>query len=177
MQKGLIQENINNALNSLIGDMFSFNRLLDRMMSVLSVKMVMPKTANSLHTKLAHRFPTIADFLSDYQNDRNNLTIYPETPIGNEDYNTPLELFQAMLVRQLLVEENFVETKILAKNSGDYMTAKILDDLLPELKKVTAQILVLCDKAEIYGDMPKHWMDFDFASEDFITLEVLQNVH
>lgn len=170
MPKGLIKENINETLNQLVGDCFAMNRMLDRMMSILSIKFVMPKTVSILHPKLAHAYPALADVLSDYQGSRNNLTIYPETPIGNEDYSTPLEIFNRMLMKQLEMEESISEAIVLAYDEGDMMTKVFLQNFLLDFNKYTEQILLLIDKATMYGDNPVHWMLFDSNVEDFIVL-------
>lgn len=170
MPKGLIKENVNETLNQLIGDMFAMNRMLDRMMSVMSIKFVMPKTVNILHPKMAHAYPAEADKISDYQGSRNNLTAYPETPIGNEDYSTPLEIFNRMLMKQLEIEESISEAIVLAYDEGDMITKVFLQDFLLNFNKYTEQILLLIDKATMYGDNSVHWMLFDSNVEDFIVL-------
>lgn len=166
----LIKDNVNSVLNSLVGDMFSMNRLLDRQMSVLSIKMVMPKTVSLLHPKLAHLFPSYADFISDYQGSRNALTIYPETPIADQDYVSPLDIFNKMLEFQINIEENVSEAIVFAYNEGDMNTKVFLQDFLLKLNRVTEQILLLVDKSTMYGDNPINWMLFDSNVEDFVIL-------
>ena len=44
--------------------------------------------------KLAHLFPALADYVSEYQASRNNTTRYSLTPEDNSDYLSPLEFFE-----------------------------------------------------------------------------------
>ena len=92
---GLISDKTNNLLNQLIGKCFSINRMLDRGMSLLMVRWKMVKTSEILHPAIAHAYPgdKFADSISDYQGQRDNETIYPSTPVGNKEYNNPLEFF------------------------------------------------------------------------------------
>ena len=166
----LIKDNVNDVLNSLVGDMFAMNRLLDRQMSILSVKFVMPNLSKILHQKYAHAMPLEADKISDYQGSRNCMTIYPETPIGDEDYNSPIELFTRMLEKQLEIEENICEAMNSAYEDGDMSTKVFLQEFLRGFKKYAEQSLILVDKATMYGDILKHWMDFDHDAEKFIVL-------
>ena len=50
----LISEKMSETLDSLIGEFFEVNRLLDRGMSVLAVKYKLTNTSNFVHQSLAH---------------------------------------------------------------------------------------------------------------------------
>lgn len=162
----LISEELNSKINFLVGRCFEFNRLLDRQMSLLDTKFCMPKTSSILHAKIAHKFPFYADVLSDYQSARNNLTVYPQTPIGANDYNKPLDIFEAMLGFMEEFENDVYIVCESADNESDYMTKVFLDSFMLSLIPMTKQILLLVDKCEAYSDMQL----FDSNIEDWIVL-------
>jgi hypothetical protein len=169
--KSLIDDNVNNGLNDIIKQCFLGNRICDRAMSVLSVKFVLPKAVGLLHPKLAHAFPKVADLISDFQNDRNTLSAYLETPTDVTDYQSPTEFFQRILDFMTDLESLCYDVLGKASDESDMTTAVFLQDFIRVLIPITAQCLLLVDKAEAYnGD----WMRFDHDSSDFITLPIMQ---
>ena len=72
----LINDKIHNQLNLIVKKLFEGNRLLDRQMTQLEVKFVMNKTSGILHTGLAHKYPLLADKISEYMASRNCQTVY-----------------------------------------------------------------------------------------------------
>lgn len=158
MKKGLISNYLNDNLNSLVGECFLGNRILDRDMSILSVKFTMNNTVKYLHTGFSHLYPILADKISDYQGSRNNLTVYPLTPEDSSDYNTPYDLFNRFYEYQITFEESVKEVLKQSSDEGDYTTKQFLENFLIDLSKFTEQVILLCDKAEAYGD---NYMSFD----------------
>lgn len=171
MSTPLISEKMNNQLNKIIGFCFDINRTLDRQMSQLSIKFVMNKTSNILHGLLAHSFPLIADKISDYQDSRNCMTIYPSTHMDDKDYNTPLEIFEVFLENMQDLENLVSESILLAKLENDRMTKEFLVKFLLSLQPFTNQALLLCDKMEKYGETNLSYMLFDANINDFIVVE------
>ena len=168
MEKGLISEELNNSLSELVGELFAGNRILDRMMSILSVKFVMNKTALILHSGLAHKYPLLADKISTYQASRNNLTSYPETPLDDSDYESPLDAFNKFLTYMRRLEGYVSEVIIETRNTNDLMTEEFLTQFLLGLNKYTEQALLLVDKGELYIN---DWMSFDERIENFYILD------
>ncbi len=158
MKSGLISNDLNNSLNSLVGECFLGNRILDRDMSLLSVKFVMNNTVKYLHTGFSHKYPLLADKISDYQGSRNNLTVYPATPEDASDYDTPLDLFNRFYSYQVKFEDSIKEVIAQSEDEKDITTKEFLEQFLLELSKYTDQVILLCDKAELYGS---NYMDFD----------------
>lgn len=162
----LIPQQINNKLDEIVTKCFEGNRIADRGMSILAVKFAMNKTESLLHEKLAHLFPKLADVVSSYQGDRNNLTVYGFTPKDDSDYQTPLNLFERMLVYMNELE-TLVSDSIDESRDEDQTTYVFLEEFLRSLVPVTSQVLLLVDKAELYDGQ---WMLFDHNVEDFIIL-------
>jgi hypothetical protein len=168
--KSLISENINTGLNNIIKQCFLGNRICDRAMSVLATKFAMTNSVNLLHPRLAHIFPKLADILSDYQADRDCLSVYGETPLDASDYVSPLDFFNKILDYMTELESLCYEVFSKAKDESDMTTFVFLQDFVKTLIPVTAQCLLLVDKAEAYGNQ---WMLFDHDAENFITLPVM----
>jgi hypothetical protein len=166
----LIKESVNDVLNSLVGEMFAMNRMLDRQMSLLNIRFVMQNTSETLHVGLAHAYPLLGDLVSDYQGSRGNETIYPETPIGDANYSSPNDIFSKMLEAQLTIEDNICEAIVFAQSEGDYSTYSFLQEFLEEHNKYTEQIMLLNDKINMYGEGKLAWMLFDRDVKKFMIL-------
>lgn len=162
----LISETINNKLDEIVTKCFEGNRIADRGMSVLSVKFVMPKTEKFLHDKLAHLYPHLADLVSAYQSSRNNLTIYGLTPEDKTDYVDPLEFFDRMVQYMMELEALISEGMHLSRDE-DCTTFSFLSQFILEVSKVTAQCLLLSDKASQYNG---EWHLFDHNIKDAIII-------
>lgn len=165
--KGLINEELNESLNDLVGECFRGNRVLDRMMSILNIKFVMNNTVKYLHDGMAHKFPLLADKISDYQGSRNNLTVYPETPRDDSDYNSPLELFMKFYEYMIFLENSVKDVIVQADDVGDLTTSEFLRKFLFNLSRYTEQSMLLVDKSEAYKD---RLMDFDRDIKKFFIL-------
>ena len=167
MKNGLLKDEMKEYLENIIGKCFLNNRMFDRMVSILSVKLVMPITGDIIHHKLAHLYPRIADLVSDYMAQRNCTTIYQQTPEGSQDYNNPIECFDYMLELNLSLEKEVKNAIKLADEINDYTTKVFLDDFLRKLISVTDTILLLDDKIGMYENNKNGWMKFDSDIEDF----------
>ena len=91
LSEGLLTIEIKEALEEIVKQCFYNNRIADRIASLLSVQFVMPATEKIIHSKYAHLMPILADVITDYMSARDCSAIYGETPIGNQEYNTPLD--------------------------------------------------------------------------------------
>jgi len=164
--KQFIQDNLNTKLDEIVTKCFEGNRIADRGMSILSIKFNMNKTEKILHSALAHRFPALADLVSEHQSSRDNLTFYGATPADRSDYGTPLDFFNRMLDYMMDLEALVSEALDTSKDE-DYGTFAFLLRFMKEVTDVTAQCIMLVDKAESYGN---DWQSFDHRIEDFIVL-------
>ena len=168
MSEGLISKEMKASLEKIISHCFYSNRMLDRMCSILSVTFVMPITSNILHHNLAHLYPLLADDISDYMDSRDCTTIYGETPIGDQEYDTVLDCFNKILEINLRLESLIKESIVLAQSINDYSTKVYLERFLLKILPITKDILLLLDKAEMYGnsDMSLMKLDHDIVSFD-----------
>ena len=167
MSEGLISKKMKESLEKIISHCFYNNRMLDRICSVLSVTFVMPITSNILHHNLAHLYPLLADKISDYMDSRDCTTLYGETPTVDQDYDTVLDCFNKMLEINLQLESLIKDSIVLAQESKDYSTKVYLEEFLLEIIPITKDILLLVDKAEMYGDSDMAMMKFDHDMPSF----------
>jgi ferritin len=169
---GLISEKLNNKLNELIGKCFSINRMLDRGMSLLMVRWKMIRSSTLLHPAIAHAYPSdkFADSISDYQGQRDNESIYPSTPIGNKNYDNPLEFFKDYHKENLELEDMIKDAIDEAVEEGDLTTKKFLDGLLERLVPYTAMSQTLIDLATQYGTDSFHMQLLDANIKKYINV-------
>lgn len=163
----LLSESVNKKLDELLTKCFAGNRLCDRAMSVLDVKFVMNKSVSILHPGIAHLFPKLADVISDFQADRNQMSIYGMTPLDATDYVSPQEFFERLVDFVEDMESLAYDVKQIAIEESDCTTVAFADDFIEILIPLTKQCLLLVDKGNAYkGD----WMRFDHDIEDFFIL-------
>ena len=165
--EGLISEKIKLSLEEIISHCFYINRMADRIVSILSVKFVMPKTAGIYHKGYAHWAPAYADIISDYMDSRDCTTIYGETIRGDQNYENPLDCFNKSLEMNLELEKKIKKAIEIAKADNDYTTLVFLQCALEKVIPITKDLLLLVDKLELYGDTAKDWMRFDKDIEEF----------
>ena len=103
--EGLLSKKTKLVLEKIIQHCFYINRMADRMVSVLSVKFVMPNTSNIIHKNYAHWAPVYADLISDYMDSRDCTTIYGETPRGDQEYENPLDCINKALEMNIELEK------------------------------------------------------------------------
>ena len=163
----LITDRVNSKLNDIVTKCFTGNRVCDRAMSVLDVKFVMNQTSGILHEKLAHLFPLIADFVSEYQSERNCLTVYGFTPLDDTEYRSPQEFFEKILDFMTDLESLCYESYSLAIDDDDITTASFLLKFIKMLSHITNQCILLVDKGKAYNN---DWMRFDHDIDDMIVL-------
>lgn len=167
---GLITEKVNSKLNDIIGKCFLINRFLDRGMSLLAVEWKLPNCAKVLHPKLAHAYPSdiFADSISEYQTERDMLSVYPETPIGNEKYESVLSFFVRYHRENIELQDMIYDAIDECIEDGDHTTKVFLDSLLKRLSVYTNQSKTLVDAFSKYGDEDFSLQMLDVNIEKYI---------
>lgn len=163
----LISEELNTEFSNLIGKLFALNRICDRGVSVLSVSFAMNKSSRLIHKHFCHLPPTLADSISEFQDSRNCLSVYPATPIGDKIYQKPIEFFQDLLDVMIALEGEIDNIREIAKESNDYASLVFLDSFMLKIIPLTHQCLLLMDKSNSYGE---DYQSFDHRIEDWIIL-------
>lgn len=169
MTNGLIDARLNNKLNELVGECFAINRMLDRGMSLLNVRWKMVNTEKILHPKMAHAFTgdDFADGISGYQAKRSNETIYPATPTGNKEYNSPLDFFYDILGTLLKFQDTLYDTYEMSKEIGDYTTKKFVNKIIENLVDYVDMAQLLIDLMENFGNDKRGWALMDSNIDEY----------
>ena len=149
----LISEKMSNILDNLIGEFFIVNRMLDRGMSVLAIKFKIPHVSNFVHQNLAHIYigDKFADAIGDYKHSRDCAIVYPQTPIGDKDYDSPYQLFEELYNKNVYLEDTLKDAIDEACEEGDLVTKKFLGKILVNLTEYTAISKNLVDIFEPCG--------------------------
>lgn len=154
----MLSNKTSEALDYLIGAYFDLNRTFDRAVSVMEVKFAMPNAANIIHHKLAHLWPLMADVVSDFKHQWNVMAVYPETHRDARDYTNLEDMMGVLLKETLDVYEIIRQTYAIAKDEHDFNTNAMLQNLMQDMNKVIAQVIVLNDKAK---QMPTDFDNYD----------------
>lgn len=167
---GLISESLNNKLNELIGECFELNRLCDRGQSLFTIKWKMPNFGWVVHHCAAHLYigDDFADSIGEYQEARDNLTVYPATFIGNMDYNSPMGFIVAYHNKNLEFERMVKDAVDAAIEEGDTTTKVFLDGLLSRLTPMITQSQLFVDMATQYGDDAFHLQMLDSVIKNYV---------
>lgn len=149
----LISDKTNNQLNLIVQSMFGLNRVIDRIVSVMSVDFSCVQSSNLLHLQYAHKFPLLADFFSEIQDSYNIKTDYLETPRDNSNYNNLLEMFQKVLDKVLDANKLINDCIEICIEEGDYNVKSSLEKFLADIYiHYIKQSIILRDKAKLYKD-------------------------
>lgn len=154
----MLSDKTSGALDYLVGAYFDLNRTFDRAVSVMEVKFAMPNAANIIHHKLAHLWLLMADVASDFKHQWNVMTAYPETHRDARDYQNLEDMMATLLKETLDVYEIIKQAYAISKEEGDFNANAMLQELMRDMNKVVAQVVVLDDKAK---QMPTDFDNYD----------------
>lgn len=171
----MISPEVNDKLNDLVAYQFYLNRVWDAGLSKLNVDFVMVKFEAAFHAGLAHKFPIIADKISEIQTNFNNVTTYKPTPQGKNDYATPLDFFEFALAEMVKGQKMIAETMMWLDEQPDDMgvNASICAALLRLQRFFAAyvgQAILLRDKSKAYGQKPLNIQLFDAEASNWLTV-------
>ena len=149
--------------------MFYLNRIMDRVVSNLSVKFTCVKSSKILHLQFSHKFPLLADMISEIQDNFNVLTDYLDTPTDTTIYNSLLEIFDRVLENVLIANDLITTAISIASDEEDINVKSSLEKFLADtFIKYINQAIILRDKAKLYGD---DVLRFDNDIDTFFILE------
>ena len=160
----LISDKTSEALDILLGKCFSLNRTVDRGVSILQNKFSMPQAANIIHHNHAHLWPLVGDLCSEFKDQFNVLSAYPETHADNRDYTNLLDMMETYLKE---VSELYEMTKMaynVAKENGDLNACAFLMKFTRIISIIIGQVYTLRDKAE---QMPTDYDSYDAHIDDW----------
>ena len=165
----IVSKNTQNALIGMIGEAFTLNRKVDRMVSILGTEFACNQAADLIHHGIAHVFPKWADVLGAVCLERYNIPVYyPATPDGGQNYNSVFDIIKDLEKVNLDFQSMMMGcVKIAFDNKDIHICANLLD-LLKEVNKVVGQTILLSDKIDLYKDNIKA---FDHDIKDFWILK------
>lgn len=165
-----VSEDTIKAIHELNGECFSMNRYWDATVSILGVTYVCSTASKLIHEHIAHWYPHIADVINERCLENFNIVAYyPATPAGDVAYNNLQDMMEQMLEKTLMFQNKVMAVRQIAAENGDLLVAVELDKVLLMVNEQFAQMLLINDKAEQYGE---NYTSFD---KDFPTFFPLAN--
>lgn len=165
-----VSESTIKALHELNGECFKLNRYWDATVSILGVTYVCPTASKLIHEHIAHWYPHIADVINERCLENFNIVAYyPATPAGDVAYSNLQDMMAQMLEKTLTFQNKVMAVRQIAVDNGDLLVAVELDRVLLMVNEQFAQMLLINDKAEQYGE------DYTSFDKDFPTFFPLAN--
>lgn len=165
-----VSEGTIKAIHELSGECFTMNRYWDATVSILGVTYVCSTASKLIHEHIAHWYPHIADVINERCLENFNIVAYyPATPAGDVAYNNLQDMMEQMLEKTLMFQNKVMAVRQIAAENGDLLVAVELDKVLLMVNEQFAQMLLINDKAEQYGE---NYTSFD---KDFPTFFPLAN--
>lgn len=159
-----VSDNTIKALHELNGRCFAMNRFWDATVSILGVTYVCPTASKLIHEHIAHWYPHVADLINERCLENFNIVAYyPATPAGDVSYGGLQDMMEQMLQKTLTFQNEVMAVRKVASDNGDFLVVVELDKILLMVNEQFAQMLLINDKAEQYGD---NYTSFD---KDFPT--------
>lgn len=160
----ILSEKTSEALDILVGKAFDLNRTFDRAVSNLQNKFSMPQAANIIHHNLAHLWPLMGDLISEFKDECNILTYYPETHGDGRVYNNLQDMMETLLQEVLDGYEMVKMTYGVAKDNGDLNACAFLMKYTRIYSIIIGQVYTLRDKA---AQMPTDYDTYDAHIEEW----------
>nr|DAP86207.1 MAG TPA: hypothetical protein [Caudoviricetes sp.] len=157
------------AIKELNGEFFTMNRFWDATVGILGVNFVCEQASRLIHEYVAHWYSSEADVLNERCLENFNITpYYPATPAGDVEYKDLVDMMEQMLSRTIDFQNKFMAVRKIADSNDDFLIVVELDSILRRLNEQVAQMILIRDKAEQYGDDLRSF-DYDFPSFFTIT--------
>lgn len=160
----LINEETKESLELVIQAMFQHNRMWDRALSDLNINWGMNKFEKVFHDGLAHKYPLLADNVSDILTENGLTTKYLETLEDNTSYVSPLEFFESNVASHEDTYRLIQNSIDIATKNRDYNVVAKMLTFLSKFNKYIDQACLLYDKSLI---CKSDYLRFDSLSEDF----------
>ena len=160
----IIHDKTLRGLDEMSRRLFWMNKKIDRMKSIISVKFVMPILGNLIHLELAHKYPLLADEISDIQEMFNFDANYLGVEGATEDYYNMIEVCDTLVRWTCETNDQLNELIKVSAEEGDMNVYWMLGKFSTEYSKYIENALLLQDKANQYGD---NYHAFDKDSKEW----------
>lgn len=154
----LLADKTSEALDVLVGACFDMNRSTDRMVSIMQNVFSMPQAAEIIHKNHSHLWPLIADLISEFKDQYNIPTYYPETHGDKREYSNLSDMMETYLSEVSDLYEMVKMTYRVAKENDDLNACAFLMSFTRILTIMMGQVITLRDKAV---QMPTDYDSYD----------------
>lgn len=167
----LIDNSLGQAMNVVSQKLFKANAVLDCISSRLDTVFGMPKASEILHHRLAHKFPLLADIITEYLGKRNYAVYYGLIPQINYRYDKPSEYFWEFINIMGEIRDDVSHAIQLSETVNDYSASDILASFMSEyIDLYTKQAFILYYQS-IEEEEKGNLSSFNSHFEDLIIIE------
>lgn len=160
----MLSDKTSEALDLLVGAFFDLNRSCDRRVSIMQNVFSMPQAAEIVHKNHAHLWPLVADLVSEFKDQYNIPTYYPQTHGDGRTYQNLSDLMESYLKETLDVYEMIKMAYNVAKENTDLNACAFLMKLTRIMSIIIGQVYTLRDKAV---QMPTDYDSYDAHIDDW----------
>ena len=128
----LIDNELGQLMNVVSQKLFKANAVIDCISSRLDTVFGMPKASEIMHHRIAHKFPLLADIITEYLGKRNYAVYYGLIPQIDYRYDKPSEYFWEFVNIMGEIRDDINTSLEMAENVKDYAASDILASFLSE---------------------------------------------
>lgn len=151
-----VTENTINALQEMIDNSFIMTARIDRMQSVLDADFAYNNTAKLIHEHMAHKYSGyFGDMIADLGLQGYDVSVkYGKVPDMAQSYESVIALLHELLDKVIDYQNSLNMCYKVAIDNMDIHVAMDLVDIIKEHNKVVRQMVLLCNKIDLYKDNP-----------------------
>ena len=128
----LIDNDLGKLMNVVSQKLFKANAVMDCISSRLDTVFAMPKASEILHHRIAHKFPLLADIITEYLGKRNYAVYYGAIPQIDYRYDKPSEYFWEFVNIMGEIRDDINIAIEMANNIKDFSASDMLSSFLSE---------------------------------------------
>lgn len=140
----LIDIELGYLMNVVSQKLFKANAVMDCISSRMDTVFGMPKASEILHHRIAHKFPLLADIITEYLGKRNYAVYYGLIPQIDYRYDKPSEYFWEFVNMMGDIRDDINKAIEMAEKVKDYSASDVLASFLSEhIDLYTKQAFIL----------------------------------
>ena len=128
----LIDNELGKLMNVVSQKLFKANAVMDCISSRMDTVFGMPKASEILHHRIAHKFPLLADIITEYLGKRNYAVYYGLIPQIDYRYEKPSEYFWEFVNIMGEIRDDINNAIVMADAVRDYAASDVLASFLSE---------------------------------------------
>ena len=170
-QMSLIDNELGQAMNVVSQSLFKANAVMDCISSRLDTVFGMPKASEIVHHRIAHKFPLLADIITEYLGKRNYAVYYGSIPQINYRYELPSEYFWEFVNVMGEIRDDINKAIEIADRKKDYAASDVLASFLSGyIDLYTKQAFILYYQS-IEEEQKGNLSSFNSHFEDLMIIE------